>query len=216
MTATQHGGPGAPYGQPGAPVPGGPPVPPGAPPGYDWRYAPPPPRRSKVLAAGVVAAILLATAALVVGIVDLTRSTPTPVASVPTSAAPTTTPGADTGGADHALCTAIGPLMAEGDQTSNAYIRLGEAGSPERDNALPKFVSDTQNWVGRVQPILDQNPDASAYLRRTLQRMLDDESLMVADMKPGPLTSYAKALWADSLGAYAGPLHVCDGVGVRW
>ncbi len=41
-------------------------------------------------------------------------------------------------------------------------------------------------------------------------------NLLVSDMQAGPLTSYANALWADSLGAYSGPLHVCDGAGVRW
>jgi hypothetical protein len=217
MTATQHGGPGAPYGQPGAPVPGGPPVPPGAPPGYDWRYAPPPPRRSKVLAAGVVVAIVLATAALVVGIVDLSRSTSTSAATAPTSAAPTTpTPAGDTSGADRALCTAIAPLMAESDRVDTAYVKLGDAGTPARDAATPKFITDTEDWVGRVQPILDQHPDASPYLSRTLQRFLDDRNLMVSDMDPGPLTSYAQTLWSDSTGAYAGPLHVCYDLGVKW
>ena len=28
--------------------------------------------------------------------------------------------------------------------------------SPARDSALPKLISDTQDWIGRVQPILDQ------------------------------------------------------------
>jgi hypothetical protein len=217
MTATQHGGPGAPYGQPGAPVPGGPLVPPGAPPGYDWRYAPPPPRRSKVLAAGVVVAILLATAALVVGIIDLTRPTPPPAATAPTSAAPTTaTPGADTSGADRALCTAIAPLMGEGDRLNNTYTRLGDAGTAARDAATPKFVTDTQDWVGRVQPLLDQHPDASPYLRRTLQRSLDDQSLLASELAPGPLPEYIKSLFSDSLGAYAGPLHVCYDLGIKW
>jgi len=132
------------------------------------------------------------------------------------TAAPTATTAADTTSADRALCTAIAPLMGENDRFSNAYIRLGEAGSPARDQALPKFISDSQDWVKRVQPILDQHSDANPYLQRTLQRFLDDRSLLVSDMQPGPLTSYANTLWADSLGAYSGPLHVCGGVGITW
>ena len=91
MTTAQHGGPGAQHGQPsgtqppgdpfaapaappGTQSPGGLLAPPAGPPGHDLRYAPPPPRRSKGMAIAVAAAIVLATAALVVGIVDLTRS----------------------------------------------------------------------------------------------------------------------------------------------
>jgi hypothetical protein len=169
-----------------------------------------------LLTAGVIVAILLAIAALVVGVINLALPTPAPVAATPPSASSSTSSAGDTTAADRALCTAIAPLMAENDQFSNAYIRLGEAGSPARDQALPKFVGDSQDWVKRVQPILDQHPDADSYLRRTLQRFLDDRSLLVSDMGPGPLTSYANALWADSLGAYSGPLHVCGGVGVQW
>jgi len=217
MTATQHGPPGNPYGPAAGAGPGGPPMPPAGPPGYEWQYAAPPAprRRNGLVAAGITVAILLATAALVVGVVGLARPTPAPVAAAPTSAPSTPTPG-DTTAADRALCTAIAPLMGENDRFSNAYIRLGEAGSPARDQALPKFISDSQDWVKRVQPILDQHSDANPYLQRTLQRFLDDRSLLVSDMGPGPLTSYANALWADSLGAYSGPLHVCGGVGVTW
>lgn len=222
MTVSQPGVPGAQYWPPVAPlpVPAGPaiaPTAPAGPPGYGWYQLSPPPRpRSRALAAGMMVAILLATAALVVDIVDLTRPPPTHVAAAPQSAAPTTTLIGDTTAADRALCTAIAPLMAKIDGVSNTYIRLGKAGSPVRDNALPKFITDTQDWVGQVQPILDQRPDASPYFRRSLQRFLDDRSLLVADMEPGPLTSYANALWADSLGAYSGPLQICDGVGVQW
>ena len=216
MTATQHGGPGDGYGSQVGGVPSGYPGPTVGPPAYGYPPMAPAPRRGgKLLGAGVIVAILLAAAALVVGIVDLAKPTP-PAAAAATTATPTAPQTGDTSAADRALCTAIAPLMGENDKFSNAYIGLGEAGSPARDQALPKFISDTQNWVSRAQPILDENPDASGYLRRTLQRFLDDRALQVSDMGPGPLTSYAQALWTDSLGAYAGPLHVCDKVGVRW
>ena len=106
--------------------------------------------------------------------------------------------------------------MAEDDQFSNAYARLGEAGTPARDAATPKFISDTQDWIRRIQPVLDQNPDADPYFRRSLQRYIDDQHLVVVDLPPGPLTAYTKTLFSDSVGAYSGPLHLCVGVGVEW
>ena len=76
----------------------------------------------------------------------------------------------------------------------------------------PKFVSDTQNWTGRAQPILDQHPDVDPYLPPQLFNVSRrSEPDLWSDLTPGPLTSDAKTLWADSLGAYSGPLHVCDG-----
>ena len=81
------------------------------------------PRRSKGVPIAVAAAILIATAALVVGIVNLVRPaktvTPTAPTAVPTAATPT--PGQDTTAGDHALCTAIAPLMRENDRISKAY-----------------------------------------------------------------------------------------------
>jgi hypothetical protein len=106
--------------------------------------------------------------------------------------------------------------MAEINGISNTYLALGEAGTPARDSALPKFISDTQDWIGRVQPILDQHPDARPFFRRSLQRFIDDRNLLVLGLKPGPLSPEAYAMWSDSLGAYSGPLHVCDQLGVKW
>ncbi|PBA42258.1 hypothetical protein CKJ63_07385 [Mycobacterium avium] len=106
--------------------------------------------------------------------------------------------------------------MAESDRFSNAWTDLGEPGTPARDTATPKFVSDTLNWIGRAQPILDQHPDVDPYFQRSLQRFIDDLHLLVVDLRPGPLTSYAKALYADGVGAYSGPLHICDGLGIKW
>ncbi|WP_071286321.1 hypothetical protein [Mycolicibacterium llatzerense] len=106
--------------------------------------------------------------------------------------------------------------MAEIDRFSNAYIDLGDSGTPARDAALPKYVSDTQTWVGKVQSIVDQHPAMDPRLLRTLQRYLDDQRLLTSDMVPGRMHPYQEDLWADSLGAYSGPLHRCDEVGVRW
>jgi hypothetical protein len=106
--------------------------------------------------------------------------------------------------------------MAENDKFSNAWVDLGEPGTPARDAATPKFISDTMEWISRAQPIVDQNPGADAFFRRSLQRFIDDQHLVVVDLTPGPLTSYAKVLFSDSVGAYSGPLHICDGFGIKW
>jgi hypothetical protein len=194
-----------------------PPYPAAGYPGAGGPYAPPTPRRNtKLLTAGVVLAILLAASALVIGTILLVRPAPAPPAASPAPATTSTTPASNTTDADRALCSAIAPLMAEDDQFSNAYARLGEAGTPARDAATPKFISDTQDWIRRIQPVLDQNPDTDPYFRRSLQRYIDDQRLIVVDLTPGPLTAYTKTLFSDSVGAYSGPLHLCDGVGVKW
>jgi hypothetical protein len=161
-----------------------------------------------------VIAAALAAAAVVVSVIALTRPTP---AAIPASAPITTTPApADTTAFDRALCTAISKLMTEINRISNAYLALGEAGTPARDSNLPKFISDTQDWIGRVQPILDQHPDARPFLRRSLQRFIDDRNLLVSALKAGPLTPEAYAMWSDSLAAYNGPLHICNQLGLKW
>jgi hypothetical protein len=106
--------------------------------------------------------------------------------------------------------------MTEINRISNTYLGLGQAGTPARDSTLPKFISDMQDWIGRVQPILDQHPDARPFFRRSLQRFIDDRNLLVSDLKPGPVAGDAYALWSDSEGAYSGPVHICDQLGVKW
>ena len=106
--------------------------------------------------------------------------------------------------------------MTEINRISYTYFQLGDAGTPARDGALPKFISDTQDWIGRVQPILDQHPDARPFFRRSLQRFIDDRNLLVSGLKPGPLPTYAYEMWSDSEGAYTGPFHICGQLGVKW
>jgi hypothetical protein len=161
-----------------------------------------------------VIAAVLAAAALVVAVIALIRPTP---AAIPASAPITTTSAPaqpqDTKTADRALCTAIAPLMTEHNRITYTYLGLGDAA---RDSALPKFISDTQDWTGRVQTILDQHPDALPFFRRSLQRFIDDRNLWVSDLKAGPLPPEVYAMWLDSVGAYSGPLHICDQLGVKW
>ena len=193
-----------------------PPAGPG-PSGYAWAYPPPPAptsRRGKLMAAGLVVAIVLATAALVVGGIALARSAKPAMSATPAaSPAPTTT---DSTAADHALCEAIAPLMAEDDRVSNAWTDTGEPGTPARDAALPKYRADTENWARRTQLVLDAHPDADPFFKRTLQRFIDDRKLLVANMAPGPPKQYDQEIWSDSLSAYGGPLSICSKLGIKW
>ena len=216
MTVTQHGPPGAPFG----PAPGGPPgVPMGSPPppAYDWRYAPPVARASKRSIAAIWTTAVVALAALVVGIVALaTQPSSAPVAAGP-SMQPSSAPAAgDTTEADRALCTAIGPLLAEENRINNGYVDLGDSGTPARDEATARFISDTLDWISRVQPIVDQHPDVDPFLQRSTQRFIDDVHLIVLDLEPGPLPQYLRTLFSDSVGAFSGPLHICERLGVTW
>lgn len=162
---------------------------------------------------GVVVSILLAAAALIVAIVALTREPPTPTAAP--APAPTSQQGPTTD-ADRKLCEAIAPLMKENDDRSNAFLGTGDPGSPEQDAALPKFVTDTQDWARRTQQALDANANPPRLLSRTLQRYIDDMQLFVASVRPGPGTKYDEAAWTDSIVAYGGPLATCQALGVQW
>jgi hypothetical protein len=209
MTVTPPGPPEAPYGPPAGLVP----MPPSGPDGSHW---PSPTRRtSMALAAGIAVTAVLAMTALVVNVIDLTRRTSTAATSAPRYSS-VAVPPVDTTDADRALCTAIAPLMTENDKFYNQYAALGKAGTPARDAATPQFITDTKNWLPGAQKVLDQHPDASPYLRRTMQRYFDDQNLLVLDLRPGPLTAYWKSVWDDSIGAYIGPIEICKKVGVRW
>lgn len=218
MTVTQHGPPGAQFGPPpgGAPgVPMGSPPPP--PPAYDWRYAPPVARASKRSAVAIWMTAVVAFAALAVGIVALvTQPSAAPVATGPSGQRSSAPAATDTTEADRALCTAIGPLLAEGDEINNAYGDLGDAGTPARDAATPKFIRDSLDWISRVQPIVDEHPGADQFLQRSIQRSVDDTHLIVLDLEPGPLPQYLRTLFSDSVGAYSGPVHICEQLGVTW
>ncbi|WP_236737234.1 hypothetical protein [Mycolicibacterium llatzerense] len=171
--------------------------------------------RSRLLTAGIVLALILGIAAVVINVVAWTRPEPPKKSTVPTTAA-VPHPPVDSQAASRDLCSAIAPLMAENDAFANAYAHLGEPGTPARDAATPKFVIDTKDWISRIQPIVDENPDADPYLRRTLQRFIDDQHLIMLELRPGQLTSWWQALWSDSLGAYAGPLLHCKNLNVIW
>jgi uncharacterized membrane protein len=204
--------------------PGAPNPPPGSyPPAGGYGQALPPTRRPRkrglLVAAGLVMAIVLAVAALAVGIVALKRHTPTGmVTATPgaSSTSPTPPAGSNTTEADRALCNAIAPLMAESDREAHEYIDEGPAGSPQRDSAIAKYRADTQDWTRRAQAALDAHSNAQPYFKRTLQRFIDDQELLVANVRPGPSTKYDEAAYDDSMVAYGGPLAVCQALGVQW
>jgi hypothetical protein len=162
-----------------------------------------------------VVAVVFAIAALIVALIRGGESSAPaiPTAQSTTSATPT---GTDTTAADKALCEAIVPLMAESDQVSNAYTNTGDAGTSARDAALPKFITDTEAWLPRIQAVLDSHPAVRPIFKRSLQRYIDDRQLLVWNVEPGPARSYDESTWSDSLAAYGGPLRICHDLGVNW
>jgi hypothetical protein len=157
----------------------------------------------------------LAAAALIVSVV---RGEQSPAPATP-PAQPSTSPtpaASDTSAADKALCESIAPLMAESDQMSNEYTNTGDAGTPARDAALPKFISDTEAWIPRIESVLDSHPNVRPTFKRSLQRFIDDRQLLVWNVRAGPSKSYDETTWSDSLAAYGGPLRICHDLGVSW
>jgi hypothetical protein len=183
---------------------------PGPPPGF--AVPPPPPRRGRALLAGIgiMLAIVLAAAALVVSLVSAHRNTP-PATTQP-SAQPTNQSASSTE-SDKALCQAIAPLIKESNAQAKAYTSIAN-GTPERDAATPGFVNQTDDWVKRAQPFLDQFSAPPRYLTRTLQRYIDDMRLLASSLRPGPSTDADRAAWNDSLVALGGPYEVCGDLGV--
>lgn len=204
----QPGGPDGMQGQVlGPPVPGGSPGP-AAQPKQEWRYVPAPVRRNTRMALAVALVGLLAAAALVVGIVDLTRA---PTSTTPAAASPT-----DTTAANRALCTAIAPLMSESDRVAKTWTSLGPPGSPQASAGVQAFIGGTKDWLARVQPVIDSHPDADPFFRRSLQDFVDSNKFVVLDLEAGPWQPYDQTVWNSALGSYNGPLSVCWGLGVRW
>jgi hypothetical protein len=212
MTSQYVTPPGAPNPPPGPYLPQG---------GYGHVPPPtPPPRKRGLLAiAGLVTAILLATAALVVGIIALNRPTsdalPSSPNRTPAVASPTTKP-TDTPTADRRLCEAVAPLIRENADAGKGFVNLGPSGTPARDAGIPQYQDAVSDWVNRIQPIVDQHPDADPFFRRTLQRFIDDSRIYAASIRRGPENDADAAAWNDKLVAIGGPFEICHGLGVQW
>ena len=167
-------------------------------------------------AIAIGAAILIAIAALVVSIVDLTRSSSSaaPVTQIEGSP-PVPTPADHTVG-NKALCTAIAPLMGESDRIGKAFTSLGPPDSAASAAGVSKFVRDTKDWVTRIQPVVDNHPDVDPYFHRMLQRFVDDQKSLALDLAAGPWQAYDQTIWNDGLGAENGPMSTCWDLGVKW
>ena len=217
------GGPPAQYGLgPGGPVPSGPNQSVGGhgtqPGGWGGGYGapPPPPRRGGKLASiGIVVAVVLSAAALVVGVVALTRQ-PEPSATATPTTAPVTSPAGDTSAADKALCEEVGPLLREVVDTGKRFVALGDPGTPQRDAAIPTFRAEIIDWADRIQPILEKHPQSSGYLRRTLQTEVDFKQLYATNIRPGPELNTDAQAWNIAAIAHGGPWEICHALGVTW
>lgn len=214
MTIAQHGTPTTQTGQ--APGPFGAGAPPAPPQPYGWKPAPARAPRGRILPIAVAAAILLSAAALVVGVIALTRPTPAPpkAPAVATQVHPTASPEAN-----RAFCTDIAPLMTESNKTAQAYSRLGPANTPTWKAGVPTFIRETKSWVTRIQPVVESHGDADPFLTRSMQRFIDDRRYLIADLEAGDgqeWLPYDQTNWNDSLSALSGPLSACFDLGVKW
>lgn len=161
---------------------------------------------------------VLSVAAIVLSIIGLTKAPAAPAPAPGSLPAPSSQNSAavDPAAATHDLCAGIGPLLSANDHTANAYLALGPAGTPARDAATPKFVSDISSQIAQIQQVLDSHPAADPFLVRALQRFVDDEHFIVADISSGPFEDYDQTVWSDHLAAYSGVLSVCSKAGVKW
>jgi hypothetical protein len=164
------------------------------------------------LASGLALAVLLGIAALILSIIGLTRSPESPPLATP-EVAPQELFVDD---ADKPLCEAIGPLMREESDRTNAFLNKG-GDTPERLAAIPQYKSATADWADRIQPVLNQHADPPRYLTRTLQQYIDAVLLysenLYADRGPDP---FDKSTYDSAVVALGGPLATCYKVGVRW
>lgn len=213
MSIAQHGTPATQTGQ--APAPFGAGAPPAPPQPYGWQPTPARAPRGRILPIAVGAAILLSTAALVVGIVALMRPTPSPpkAPAVATQGHPTGSPEAN-----RAFCTDIAPLMTESDKSAQAFSRLDKK-SPDFKSAAQPFITETKAWAERMQTAIDSHGDADPFLTRSMQRFVDDQRYIIADLEAGAgpeWLNYDQTAWNDSLAAGSGPLTVCFDLGVKW
>lgn len=169
------------------------------------------------MAVGLAVAILLAAAALVVGTIAISRPTSSiPANRTPPAASPTASAPTDTTAADRQLCEVVGPLLRESDETGKGFVNLGDPGTAARDAGIPNYEASVLDWVKRIQPVLDSHPKANPYLRRMLQRMIDDIHSYATNIRPGPETAPDAAAWNDASVAYGGPFDVCHRLGVQW
>jgi hypothetical protein len=209
---TADGGSTPPYSPSGGPfVPSpGPPLPPQ--PGFASGGARS--RGAGIAIALATVAVVLAAAALIVSVV---RGGDSSAPASPT-AQPSTSPTAasDTTAADKALCEEVAPLLRESAEDGKNFVNLGHTGTPERDGGIPAYRAQVEDWVSRIQPILDAHADPPRYLTRSLQQLVDYTRSYAENIRPGPETEPDTAAWNNRVVAYGGPFEVCHKLGVNW
>jgi hypothetical protein len=159
---------------------------------------------------GIALAVVLAAAALVVSLTKGSGASPDPR---PAETAPSAIDTADT---DKALCEEVAPLMEESVEIGRRFVNLGRTGTSERDAGIPGFRAEVEDWVKRIQPVVDQHAEPPRYLTRTLQDYIDDTRLYAASIRPGPESEFDRAAWAERVVAYGGPFGECPKYGVKW
>jgi hypothetical protein len=174
------------------------------------------PRGAGLAVALGIVAVMVAVAALVVALVRGGDSLKPAIPTTQPSNSSTASPSADTTAADKALCQAIAPLMAQSTDIGKKFVNLGYSGTPDRDNGIPQFRAEVEDWAKRIEPIVDADPGPPRFLTRTVQRYIDDTRLYAASIRPGPETEYDRAAWADRVVAYGGAFAECPKVGVQW
>jgi hypothetical protein len=118
--------------------------------------------------------------------------------------------------ADRPLCVAVGPLMREQSDRTNAFLDMG-GDSPERLAAIPRYKSESAEWANRVQAILNDEADPPRYLTRTLQQYIDGVLLYSENLYPDRGTdAFDEVTYDSAVVALGGPLATCYKVGVRW
>jgi hypothetical protein len=107
--------------------------------------------------------------------------------------------------------------MRESEDTRNAFQRTGAPGTPERNAAIPSFVSDTHDWANRVQNVLNEHAEPPRYLIRTLQRYIDDALLYAENISPDrPPSKYETQIYDLSIMDYGGPVGRCADLDAGW
>jgi hypothetical protein len=171
-------------------------------------------RRSPLLGIGVIVAILLGATAMVISLTGVGRQSVQ--STTATSASATPAAGGDTTEADRALCQAIAPLLKQSLQDGKDFVNLGYTGTPERDGGIADYKTKVDNWVGQVQPILDQHANPPRYLARMTQLFIDFTHSYADNIRPGPATDFDNAAWNNRVVAFGGPYEVCKKYGADW
>ncbi|MGH3677807.1 MAG: hypothetical protein ACRDU5_19150, partial [Mycobacterium sp.] len=86
-----------------------------------------------------------------------------------------------------------------------------------RKAAIPKFVSDTNDWAQRIQEVLNENANPPRYLTRVLQGYIDDTTMFLVTLAPDrDASKYETPIYDLSIMDYAGILGRCADLDAGW